>query len=82
MTPLLTVEDLRVRFPMPTGTVDAVRGVSFTLGAEKLGIVPSSLTFHLQQLVHAGLITQRRSSRHIIYAANFATISEGGPQRP
>jgi ArsR family transcriptional regulator, arsenate/arsenite/antimonite-responsive transcriptional repressor len=43
--------------------------------AEKLGIVPSSLTFHLQQLVHADLITQRRSSRHIIYAANFATMN-------
>jgi peptide/nickel transport system ATP-binding protein len=42
MTPLLTVEDLRVRFLMPTGTVDAVRGVSFTLGAEKLGIVGES----------------------------------------
>ena len=43
--------------------------------AEKLGIIPSSLTFHLQQLVHAGLITQRRSSRHVIYAANFATMN-------
>ena len=30
--------------------------------AEKLGIPPSSLTFHLQQLAHAGLITQRRSA--------------------
>jgi predicted transcriptional regulator len=31
--------------------------------AERLGVLPSSLSFHLQQLVHAGLITQRRLSR-------------------
>ena len=50
-------------------------GESAGVLAEKLGIVPSSLTFHLQQLVHAGLITQRRASRHVIYAANFATMN-------
>ncbi|MCF6367924.1 ABC transporter ATP-binding protein [Rhizobium halophilum] len=42
MTPLLTVEDLRVSFPTRTGTVDAVRGVSFSLGRERLGIVGES----------------------------------------
>jgi DNA-binding transcriptional ArsR family regulator len=31
--------------------------------AEKLGVMRSSLSFHLQQLVHAGLITRRRLSR-------------------
>lgn len=36
--------------------------------AERLGMPPSSLTFHLQQLLHAGLVTQRRVSRQIIYA--------------
>ncbi|MGK9230334.1 ABC transporter ATP-binding protein [Inquilinus limosus] len=40
--PLLTVEDLRVRFSTPRGLVDAVRGVSFTVGREKLGIVGES----------------------------------------
>lgn len=40
--PLLTVEDLRVRFATPRFTVDAVRGVSFTVGQEKLGIVGES----------------------------------------
>ncbi|HEX2112938.1 MAG TPA: ABC transporter ATP-binding protein [Alphaproteobacteria bacterium] len=40
--PLLTVEDLRVLFPGPHGTVEAVRGVSFTVGREKLGIVGES----------------------------------------
>ena len=39
---LLTVDDLRVRFPTRTGMVEAVRGVSFTLGRERLGIVGES----------------------------------------
>lgn len=43
--------------------------------AETLGIPPSSLTFHLQQLFRAELITQRRLSRQLIYAANFATMN-------
>lgn len=42
-TPLLEVEDLRVAFPTRDGGVfEAVRGVSFTLGRERLGIVGES----------------------------------------
>jgi peptide/nickel transport system ATP-binding protein len=41
-SPLLTVDDLRVTFPTRTGEVQAVRGVSFTLGKERLGIVGES----------------------------------------
>ena len=39
--------------------------------AERLGVIPSSLSFHLQHLVHAGLITQRRMGRLMIYAAEY-----------
>ncbi|MCZ3376170.1 peptide/nickel transport system ATP-binding protein [Rhizobium sp. ERR 922] len=42
MTALLTVENLKVRYPTRTGVIDAVRGVSFTLGRERLGIVGES----------------------------------------
>jgi DNA-binding transcriptional ArsR family regulator len=42
---------------LPAGTI-----------AERLGTPPSSLTFHLQQMRNAGLVTQRRVSRQIIYA--------------
>ena len=42
--------------------------------AEKAGVPPSSLTFHLQLLLRAGLVTQRRMSRHLIYAAVPATM--------
>ncbi len=40
-----------------------------------LGVPPSSLTFHLRELTYAGLITQRRLSRQMIYAADFAAMN-------
>lgn len=39
---LLTVDNLKVTFPTRTGRVEAVRGVSLTLGKERLGIVGES----------------------------------------
>ena len=39
---LAEIENLRIAFPSPSGPVDAVRGVSLTLGQEKLGIVGES----------------------------------------
>ncbi|MFZ9448001.1 MAG: ABC transporter ATP-binding protein [Alphaproteobacteria bacterium] len=39
---LLEVEDLHVRFHTRTGIVEAVRGLSFSLGREKLGVVGES----------------------------------------
>jgi peptide/nickel transport system ATP-binding protein len=40
--PLLDVRDLRVRFHLRRGIVEAVRGVTFSLGRERLGIVGES----------------------------------------
>ncbi len=40
--PLLRVEELHVSYNTPTGVVQAVKGVSFELGREKLGIVGES----------------------------------------
>ena len=40
--PLVDIEDLRIAFPTPSGPIEAVRGVSLQLGAEKLGIVGES----------------------------------------
>jgi peptide/nickel transport system ATP-binding protein len=42
MSALLELEDLRIAFPSRTGPVEVVRGVSFTLGRERLGIVGES----------------------------------------
>ena len=43
--------------------------------AQNLGLPPSSLTFHLQQLANAGLVSQRRVSRQIIYATDFSAMN-------
>ena len=40
--PVLAVEDLHVRFATPHGEVHAVRGVSFEVGRERVGIVGES----------------------------------------
>ncbi len=41
-SPLLELENLRVSFPTPKGQVEVVKGLSFTLGRERLGIVGES----------------------------------------
>jgi DNA-binding transcriptional ArsR family regulator len=43
--------------------------------ADALGLPASSLSFHLAHLTRAGLITQRRESRSLIYAADFGAMS-------
>jgi len=51
-------------------------GLSAGVIAERLGVQPSSLSFHLAQLTHAGLITQRRQSRQLIYSAEYGAMNE------
>lgn len=43
--------------------------------AEQLSMPPSSLTFHVQQLLQAGLVSQRRLGRQIIYAADYTAMN-------
>jgi DNA-binding transcriptional ArsR family regulator len=50
-------------------------GLSAGVIAERLGVQPSSLSFHLAQLVHAGLIAQRRLSRQLIYSAEYDAMN-------
>ncbi len=50
-------------------------GLSAGVIAERLAVPPSSLTFHVQHLHRAGLVTQRRLSRQLIYAADFAAMN-------
>lgn len=50
-------------------------GLSAGAIAEALGLAPSSLSFHLNHLAQAGLITQRRDGRSLIYAAAFGTMN-------
>ena len=39
--------------------------------AEALDIPANTLSFHLKELTHAGLVTQERASRNIIYRAAY-----------
>ncbi|HEY6925403.1 MAG TPA: metalloregulator ArsR/SmtB family transcription factor [Steroidobacteraceae bacterium] len=43
--------------------------------ASTLGLPPSSLSFHLLNLHRAGLVTQQRHSRRLIYAADFDVMN-------
>lgn len=42
---------------------------------EGLGVAPATLSFHLKELVNAGLITQERASRNLIYRAHYASMN-------
>lgn len=43
--------------------------------SEQLGIPPSSLSFHLKELSHAGMVNVRQDGRFMIYSANFDTMN-------
>lgn len=43
--------------------------------SELTGIVPSSLSFHLKELAHAGLADAQQAGRFVIYTANFETMN-------
>jgi ArsR family transcriptional regulator len=51
-------------------------GLPAGLIGERVGLVPSSLTFHLQALQRAGLITQLRASRQLIYSADYRVMND------
>lgn len=42
--------------------------------AEQLDVSPSALSFHLKELVHAGLATSQPDGRRLVYRANFAQM--------
>ncbi len=43
--------------------------------AEGLAIPQNTLSFHLKELTHAGLVTQERASRNIIYRAAYGHMN-------
>jgi ArsR family transcriptional regulator, arsenate/arsenite/antimonite-responsive transcriptional repressor len=44
--------------------------------AEELDIPPATLTFHLKELSHAGLVESRRDGRSIIYSLRCQGMSD------
>lgn len=51
------------------------QGLAASKIAEQLDMAPSSLSFHLKELAHAGLISARQDGRFVIYSANFDTMN-------
>ena len=43
--------------------------------AEGLAVPAATLSFHLKELVHAGLVTQERASRNLIYRAAYERMN-------
>ena len=50
-------------------------GMAASKIAEQLGLPSSSLSFHLKELTHAGLIIPRQAGRFVIYSADFTTMN-------
>ena len=42
---------------------------------EQLGVPSTSLSFHLKELTHAGLLSQERCGRHLVYRVIFGHMS-------
>ena len=55
--------------------VAGTEGLTPGVLSEHLGIAPATLSFHLKELLHAGLVTQERASRNLIYRAEFARMN-------
>ena len=44
--------------------------------SEALALPAATLSFHLKELSAAGLVTQERASRHLIYRADYSSMNE------
>ena len=44
--------------------------------AETVGVPAATLSFHLKELSHAGLVVSCQESRFIFYSANFAAMDD------
>jgi DNA-binding transcriptional ArsR family regulator len=54
----------------------APEGLAPSAIAEKLGLANATLSFHLKELSHAGLVSSRQSGRFIYYAPVIETMDE------
>lgn len=73
LTALAQESRLRVfRLLVPAGE----EGIAAGEIAEELGIPSATLTFHLKELAHAGLVESRREGRSIIYSLRVCGMRE------
>lgn len=52
------------------------RGMTPGTIAQAMNVPPSSLSFHLKELMAAGLVTQQRDGRHLIYRAAYDRMND------
>lgn len=50
-------------------------GLAASKIGERLAIAPSSLSFHLKELAHAGLVASRQEGRFVIYSADTRAMN-------
>ena len=43
--------------------------------SEQLGVAPNALSFHLKELSRAGLVSQERQGRHLVYRAAYPAMN-------
>lgn len=55
--------------------VAGAEGIPAGTLAERVEVSPSNVSFHLKELERAGLVSQRREARSIIYTAEFDALS-------
>lgn len=51
-------------------------GLAAGVIAERMGVSPTNVSFHLKELERSGLIMQRRASRSIIYSASYEALAD------
>lgn len=56
--------------------VAGAEGLTPGVLAEQLDVASNTLSFHLKELVHSGLISQERQGRNLVYRASFATMND------
>lgn len=56
--------------------VAGFEGLTPSALSEQLAVPATSLSFHLKELMHAGLVSQERDGRHLIYRAAFEHMND------
>lgn len=56
--------------------VAGLEGLTPSILAERLDVARNTLSFHLKELAHAGLVTAEQQGRNLIYRADFAHMNE------
>jgi ArsR family transcriptional regulator, arsenate/arsenite/antimonite-responsive transcriptional repressor len=51
-------------------------GLAAGVIAERMGVSPTNVSFHLKELERSGLISQRRHSRSMIYSASYDALAD------